>query len=133
MGNKYLNFIVFAGLLIASGVVYQNYYRPAELGPAEWNGNEVRVQMRSLENQWKFEPDILTVRKGDKVILDIYNEDSYDHGFAIQSFGVESRLFPKRSTHIEFIAANVGEYPFYCSVACGEGHYRQTGKIIVTE
>lgn len=133
MTNKYLNFLIFAVLLIGSGVVYQKFYRPQEIGAAEWNGHVINIPMRSLANQWKFEPDVIRAKKGDKIILDIFNEDTYDHGFAIEAFGVNNRLFPQRTTHIEFIASNAGEFDFYCSVACGEGHYSQTGKIIVEE
>lgn len=133
MGNKYVVFLLFVAVLIAGGIVYQNYFRSKDVGPAAWNGTTVRVHMRSLKDQWKFEPDILNVKRGDKVIVEIYNEDSYDHGFAIESFGVNNRLFPTSTTTLEFIAANVGDFPFYCSVACGEGHARQTGKVIVTK
>lgn len=133
MSNKYLNFLAFSMFLIVSGMVYQKYYRPAEIGSCDKVREVVEVNMKSLENQWKFDPDILYIKKCDHVILHIYNEDIYDHGFAIEAFGVNNRLFPKRTTKIEFDASNIGEYKFYCSVACGEGHYQQTGKIIVEE
>ncbi len=133
MSNKYVNFLIFAVFLIVSGVIYQKFYRPPEIGAVTPSGHTVEINMRSLENQWKFEPGIVRVKKGDRVILHIYNEDTYDHGFAIEAFAVNSRLFPRRTTTIDFIASNIGEYPFYCSVACGEGHYGQTGKVIVEE
>lgn len=133
MGNKYLTFAVFTAFLMISGVIYQKYYRPTEIGCVGANGTVMELNVRSLKNQWKFSPDNIFVKKGDTVKLRIFNEDSYDHGFAIESFGVNTRLFPGVETPVEFVACKTGEFPFYCSVACGEGHYRQTGKVIVTE
>ncbi len=133
MGNKYVRFLAFAVLLMLSGVVYQKYYRPKTIGCVAWNGNIVEISMRTPKNEWTFDPAEIRVKRGDQVKLDIYNEDTYDHGFAVNAFGVDARLFPERHTKLEFIACNAGEFPFFCSVACGEGHLRQSGKIIVEE
>lgn len=132
MGNKYLTFLVFAVFLIGSGVLYQKYYRPADVGAVAWDGVTIFEQdMVSLENQWRFEPDVLEVRRGAKVILHIFNEDRYDHGIGIEQFAVNERLFPRSTTTVVFIASQTGEFQFYCSVACGDGHYDQVGKLIV--
>lgn len=125
--NKFLKIIIFAAALVTSGVVYQKYYRPPEIAPIQASGNTVEIDMRVLENKWQWSPNNIKVRAGDRVILKIYNEDSYDHGFALEVFGINRRLFPKRETIIDFVASKVGTFNFYCSVPCGEGHYRQTG------
>lgn len=125
--------LLFAGFLIISGVIYQKYYRPPEIAPAQASGNVLEINMRVLENQWKWQPNIIQAKIGDQVILKIFNEDSYDHGFAMETFGINKRLFPKRETKIEFLASKIGTFNFYCSVPCGQGHYQQTGKLIVTE
>lgn len=131
--NKYFTLLIFATLLFISGYVYANFYRPAEVGGVEPTGNIVEINMRVLKDQWKFEPDTIKVEPGDKVRLYIYNEDSYDHGFAIDVLGVNRRLFPKRETVIEFIASLPGKFNFYCSVPCGDGHYDQIGTLLVGE
>ena len=133
MGNKFSKMLMFAAFLIASGVVYQNFYRPAEIAPVAASGNILEVKVRVLENKWKWSPDVIEARVGDTVLLKIFNEDSYDHGFALEQFGINKRLFPKRETVIEFVASKIGAYSFYCSVPCGEGHYTQTGTFIVKE
>lgn len=125
--------ILFAVFLIITGVIYQKYYRPLEIAPVQASGNVLEINMRVLENQWKWEPHIVQAKIGDRIILKIFNEDAYDHGFAIEAFGINKRLFPKRETKIEFLASKIGTFNFYCSVPCGEGHYQQTGQIIVTE
>src|SRR3989344_276528 len=111
MGNKYVQFLVFAVLLIASGVVYQNYYRPKGIGCVDWNGKTTEITMHTPKNQWVFDPSEIRVQRGDKVKLNIYNEDSYDNGFAVNAFGVDARLFPQTWTKVDFIACNAGDFP----------------------
>jgi len=129
--NKFTKILFFSMILLTTGIIYQNFYRPAEIGPIKASGNIVEINMKILENLWEFEPSEITVRAGDKIRLHILNEDTYDHGFAIEIFGVNRRLFPKRETTLEFIASKEGTFTFYCSVPCGEGHYSQTGLLNV--
>lgn len=129
--NKYLSLFLVAVFLLGSGFVYRTFYRPKEVGGARPTGNVLEINMRVLENQWKWDPDEIHARAGDKVRLNIFNEDTYDHGFAIDVFGVNRRLFPKRTTFVEFNVPLAGKFNFYCSVPCGAGHYRQIGTLIV--
>lgn len=133
MENKFVTMLLFAGFVIVSGVIYQNFYRPAEIAPVAASGTILDVKVRVLENKWIWEPSVIEAKVGDTVKLKIFNEDTYDHGFALEAFGINKRLFPKRETTIEFTASKVGAYGFYCSVPCGEGHYQQTGTFIVKE
>ena len=131
--NKFISMILFAVFLIVSGIVYQEYYRPEGVGPVTATGNVVEINMRSLENRWRFEPNVITARVGDRVILKIFNEDTYDHGFALEAFGINRRLFPRRETVIDFVVTKAGVFSFYCSVPCGEGHYQHVGQFAGTE
>lgn len=131
INNKYFKLFVFAVLLLFSGYIYANFYRPPEISRSEFTGNTVEIDMRVLKDKWKWSPDIIKVKAGDKVRIRIYNEDDYDHGFALDVFGINRRLFPKETTVVEFIASNKGKFNFYCSVPCGEGHYEQIGFLIV--
>lgn len=80
--------------------------------------------------QWAFEPSTITVNEGDKVRLNIKNLD-VAHGFSIFEFGVNERLTPGKTTIVEFVADKKGEYTFFCSVQCGQGHRDMKGKLIV--
>lgn len=131
--NKYIGMALFTVFLIGSGLVYQRFYRPPEIAPIQPTGRVLNLRMRVLENQWKWDPEVVYARPGDRVHLTIFNEDAYDHGFALEAFGVNKRLFAKRETVLEFLVSKPGEFIFYCSVPCGEGHYRQTGKFVSTE
>ncbi len=131
--NKFIKLLIFAIFLIASGVVYQMFYRPPGIGPVKASGNVVEITMHAKENQWKWEPSEIHIKAGDLVKLRIFNEDNYDHGFAVEAFAVNKRLFPRRETFIEFVASRAGTFSFYCSVPCGQGHYEQVGTIFVEE
>jgi len=131
--NKFVKLLVFASFLITSGIVYQAFYRPPGIGPIKPSGRIVEISVHAKENEWRWEPSKISVKAGDTVKLNIFNEDSYDHGFAIEVFGVNKRLFPRRETLIEFVASRAGSFAFYCSVPCGEGHYGQLGTIFIEE
>ena len=80
--------------------------------------------------QWEFEPSTITVKEGDKVKLNIKSIEG-THGFAISEFGINENLRPGETVTVEFIADKKGEYIFFCSVYCGEGHSGMRGKLIV--
>src|SRR3989344_7420846 len=129
--NKFLKILLFAVFLIVSGVIYQKFYRPQSVGPVQASGRVVEVNVRARKDQWKWDPAEIKVKAGDRVILKIFNEDEYDHGWALEFFGINRRMFPQRETVVDFIASKAGIFQFYCSVPCGEGHYDQLGALIV--
>lgn len=129
--NKYLSLFLIGFGIILSGFIYQAYYRPASITRIESTGKTVLINMRVIKNQWKWDPSVIKVQPGTKLVLNIYNEDTYDHGFAIDVFGINRRLFPQTTTVVEFTPSLHGKFNFYCSVPCGEGHYDQIGTLIV--
>lgn len=131
--NKYLSLLIFTIFLFGSGWTYANFFRPKEIGGVKPTGKIIEINMRVLRDKWRWDPAEIKIRAGDKVRLKIYNEDTYDHGFAIDIYGVNRRLFPKTETLIEFTASLVGKFKYYCSVPCGEGHYDQIGTMFVAE
>ena len=80
--------------------------------------------------KWAFEPSTIAVKEGDKVIINIKSED-VAHGFAIFEFDVNEKILPGETTRVEFVADKKGEYVFFCSVPCGQGHGGMNGKLIV--
>lgn len=134
--NKYLLLIILAVVLVIGGIVYKTQFVSKSVAPS---GNTVTVEMHARENSWTWDPDTIRVKAGDHVVLNITNEDTYDHGFAVDAFGINKRISPKSSIQLEFDATRTGEFIFYCSVPCGSGtvngkirgHPDQTGKIII--
>lgn len=131
--NKFNKILIFAVFVIVSGMIYQKYYRPPEITPVAASGQVTEIKMRVVENTWAWDPARIKVKAGDLVKIKIFNEDTYNHGFAVEAFGVNRRLFSRRETLVEFLASKTGSFNFYCSVSCGEGHYSQTGLLLVEE
>lgn len=129
--NKFAIIAIFAIVLIVGGIIYNVYFRAEEVAPIKATGNIVEITVRAHENKW--DPTLITVKAGDTVRIKLVNEDSYDHGFAVEAFGINKRMFAKQEDTIEFVASKKGDFVFYCSVPCGEGHFEQTGHLIVAE
>lgn len=79
-----------------------------------------------------FDPDMITVKKGEKVRLIITAAD-HDHGFKLEAFDIDQVLKKGDTEIIEFTAGKVGTFEFKCSVPCGKGHRRMKGKLVVEE
>jgi heme/copper-type cytochrome/quinol oxidase subunit 2 len=118
-------------------------------------GKDVVMTVTSKKHEWKFEPETINVGKCDRVDLTVVNEDNFDHGVAIDAFGISQRLPANATINIKFVASKEGEFPFYCSVSCSDsknssfglaegkiqtgtyagtfrGHFEHIGKFIVS-
>ena len=80
---------------------------------------------------FSFSPSTITVNKGDRVVLNIQNTDTKEHGFSLATFNIIQTLPVGQTTTIRFTADQTGEFNFFCSVFCGTGHGDMRGKIIV--
>jgi nitrous-oxide reductase len=90
------------------------------------------VWMSALRSH--FMPDVVRVRKGDRVILHITNvETSRDttHGFTVAGFNIQSSLEPGETTTVEFVADRAGAYDFYCTEFCSALHMEMQGWLLV--
>ena len=76
--------------------------------------------------RWGYDPEVITVKKGDKVKLIIDNSD-FEHGLRIPKLGVSGKEI------IEFTADEIGEFDWFCTNFCGSGHSDMSGKFIVEE
>lgn len=140
--NKYITLGIAFVLLIAGGVAFRSF--SGDEGKPMSTGVVKEITLVAVKDQWRFEPDDIEVNQGDKVVLTIINEDIYDHGIAIDAFGVSERIPALGTIEIDFVATQPGEFPFYCSVPCGKceeksceingvrrGHIDQVGKLHV--
>src|SRR5687768_11557376 len=89
---------------------------------------------RSFEvvaSRWKFEPEVLEVDEGDRVVLRMRSSDTA-HGLAIKEFKVKKDL-PDTGEEItaEFVATKVGTFKVECSEYCGKGHSKMRGRLVV--
>lgn len=161
--SKIAQLSIFTAFLFISGFIYVKFYQPESLKPVQATGRIIEIDMISAKGKWKFVPQAIRVKNGDTVLehysiadgnmptttgsstseihvkvgdlvrIKIFNEDSFDHGFALEAFAINRRLFPNQETLVEFVASKAGASKFYCSVPCGEGHYQQVGTLVVDE
>jgi cytochrome c oxidase subunit 2 len=84
-------------------------------------------------SRYRFEPAILEVTEGDRVILTLRSADG-THGIAIPEFKVKA-VIPKGGAPVtvEFMASKAGTFPFACSEYCGSGHRQMKGRLVVAE
>lgn len=95
---------------------------------AQLTGETKEFTVRAF--QFGYEPDVLEVNKGDKVIIHAYSSD-VGHGLAIAEYGINMRIMDSTPVTEEFIADKSGVFSFYCSVPCGSGHGSMKGQLIV--
>lgn len=86
--------------------------------------NQIMISVDA--KRWQFTPNIINVKKGQKVKIIINNTDT-KHGINLPDFNVAG------NDSIEFTADKTGEFIFKCNNYCGDGHGEMQGKIIVTE
>lgn len=136
--NKYIVLILLGVLIIGGGLVYRVFLLPEGSVPVT-SGKVREVTVVSQKDRWNFVPEIIEAERGDKVILTVINKDNYDHGLALDAFGISQRMPANSTIKIEFVVTQEGEFPFYCSVPCGEGivdgkkrtHFDMVGKLHV--
>jgi cytochrome c oxidase subunit II len=88
------------------------------------------VQIHMTARKYTFNPDVITVKKGDHVQLVVTAIDR-DHGIAIPAFGVKQHLKKGIPATVNFTASKAGTFPFRCFVFCGTGHRHMKGTLIV--
>jgi len=91
--------------------------------------NGVRV-VELKASQYKFAPDPIVVKKGERVRLVAKSLD-VGHGISIPEFNLNLAIPTGPDSVAEFTAAKEGEFTAYCSVYCGSGHGKMQGKLIV--
>ncbi len=136
--NKYLILVGIGVLIVLGGILYRLFLLPEASVPVV-TGKIREIAIIAKKDTWSFVPEIIEAERGDKIIATIINEDDYDHGIAIDAFGVSQRMPANGTIKVEFVVTQEGDFPFYCSVPCGEGevdgtkrgHFDMVGKLHV--
>lgn len=79
---------------------------------------------------WKFTPNIVTVKQGEKVTLEVTGV-SGTHGLAIPELGINETIIQGKTVSIDIPTDKTGTFDFRCSIQCGSGHSEMTGKIVI--
>ena len=83
-----------------------------------------------IARRFSFDPNVITVNKGDTVRLHITSADAA-HGISLPEFDVNAYLAAGKTVEVEFVADQPGDFPFRCNVFCGDGHKSMTGMLVV--
>lgn len=94
------------------------------------SGNVVEIKITA--KRFQYDPNVITVKKGQKVRLLITALD-HNHGFQLPAYDINQEIYKGQTATIEFTADKAGTFPFKCSVYCGLGHRKMKGKLIVEE
>lgn len=91
--------------------------------------NGIRI-IKVNASRYKFEPDPIVVKSGEKVRLLITATD-VSHGLIIPDFKANLVVDAKKTGSVEFIADKKGSFHAHCSVYCGPGHSHMHANFIV--
>ncbi len=87
-------------------------------------GNVVEVTINA--KNFEFDVKEIKAKVGDTVKIHFVNTEG-GHGLALDKYNVDA----KDGDTVEFMAAEAGEFAYYCSIMCGHGHDLMEGKLIV--
>ncbi|HUQ63357.1 MAG TPA: cupredoxin domain-containing protein [Acidimicrobiales bacterium] len=78
---------------------------------------KVTINAAPVNGKPGFAPEVISVRKGDKVDIEVGNTTDKTHGFAIQGYGLEQKTVdPGKPVHIKFTAKKSGTYEIKCQL-----------------
>ena len=90
------------------------------------------VEIEMSVYQWRFGYCHITIYEGQTVTLTLQSLD-VPHGFAIDGYPEIGSIFvsPQAPSKITFVASKLGEFVYFCTVFCGEGHPLHKGSITI--
>ena len=83
-------------------------------------------------SQFKYEPETITLKKGEPVILEFHTLDR-KHGFKLGALDLHADINPGEVARVAFTPEKVGRFVFACDNFCGSGHEEMDGTLVVTE
>ncbi|WML42673.1 cupredoxin domain-containing protein [Neobacillus sp. PS3-40] len=84
------------------------------------------VEIKVTAKDFEFDKKVIHVKKGDKVKITLQSDDG-GHGLAIPDYNIDIQ----GNGSAEFTADKAGTFEYHCSLMCGAGHAKMTGKLIV--
>jgi len=82
--------------------------------------------------RFTFEPNEITVKKGQPVILLIKSKD-VSHGLVIEDLGVRTEVKKDEATEVKFDPETTGTFEGKCAHFCGKGHGSMRMTVHVTD
>lgn len=89
------------------------------------------VEIDMSAYQWRFSYCSITVRQGQTIIINLKSLD-VPHGMTFENMrGVNVFISPDTVSTVTFEAETKGNFTYFCTVFCGEGHPFHKGELIV--
>ncbi len=97
---------------------------------ADPSQDTVKVEMDAY--QWRYSYCSITVYQGQTVMITLQSLD-VPHGFAIDGYPEvgSTHISPNAQSVVKFTADKIGQFTYYCTVFCGEGHPLHKGQLVV--
>ena len=83
-------------------------------------------------SRFMFEPNEITVKKGEEVTLVIQSKD-VSHGLVIEELGVRTEVKKGQAVEVKFTPDTAGTFEGKCAHFCGKGHGSMTLLVHVVE
>lgn len=116
-------FAVLIGLLVVAVAL-------AACGGGGGGGGDVKTITIKGSDDFKFDPQEITVNKGDTVKLVLENTGATVHDLEIKNFKVHIIAEPGKSAEAQFTASQAGTFDIVC-IQPGHKEAGMTGKLIV--
>lgn len=88
---------------------------------ATFTGHAESKTITISASRFKFEPNEITVKKGEEVTMIIQSQD-VTHGLLLKDFGVKTEIKKGQSTEVKFTPQTAGTFEGKCAHFCGKGH-----------
>lgn len=85
-----------------------------------------------LAHRFAFEPNEITVKKGQEVTLVLQSQD-VAHGLVVEGLGVRTEVKKGQSSEVKLTPQSTGTFRGKCAHFCGSGHGKMTLTVHVTE
>ena len=110
---------IFAGIVFA-GI--------AAAGRAPEDPQPIKI----TATRFKFEPNEITVKKGQPVVLDVTSTD-VNHGLVVDALKIKIDVPKGKTGEAKFTPAEAGTFEGKCAHFCGSGHGTMKFTVHVTE
>lgn len=122
-GTRWPVLLVISLVLMAALAVV-----PVAMASAGPTVTEVNVKA----SLFAWDPPILKVHQGDRVVLNLTSEDIV-HGIFVEGYDEEVLITPGKVSRLEFVADMTGKFRFRCSFTCGNMHPFMIGEMVVED
>lgn len=119
--NKYALIVILFVTALLGGYVLRLVKGKSSSSAVPETGKTVEITIYAKKDNWRWEPENIKLEAGDRIKMTVINEDDYDHGIAIDGYGINQRTPANAKIIFEFLASRRGRFSFYCSVPCGKG------------